>query len=456
MDALLRPLADLRRIVKIGEGTFGEAYKGGSLVFKVGARASAACCLSRRQLLPQLPPPAASAAASCCLSRRQLLPQPPPAAASAAASCCLSRQLLLQRGRMRACLGRHPWGAAPGCQSESLLPSRMWCARCACGRGLRLPAPPRPQSPPPRPPAPAPLPPAPAAGDSYGGAAVGQRRAPEARRGPAGRGGHRAHAVRSQAGWAARRPLWLGPFPLRAQLLAVALLGASAPVPSWRPCRHAPVRAACRALGRLGGWATSSQLQTGARLATPRATHRPCFATRRQPPCHQPARLRPAQPPESRMSDPRQLGPAGSFAAPGPTAPPAARRPPPQPRAALPAGTEQFATPGFVHTHRVGVCRGPYSPALVRAWQAYDKRKGSENDPVDLLPADQLYMVGLLPAPPHPTTPPRCGPSMPLSAPPQQWWRRHGAGGRCTPGAASAAQASAPGTTAPAASLRRR
>lgn len=35
MDSLLRPLCDLRRIVKIGEGTYGEAFKGGSLVFKV-------------------------------------------------------------------------------------------------------------------------------------------------------------------------------------------------------------------------------------------------------------------------------------------------------------------------------------------------------------------------------------------------------------------------------------
>jgi hypothetical protein len=56
-------------------------------------------------------------------------------------------------------------------------------------------------------------------------------------------------------------------------------------------------------------------------------------------------------------------------------------------------GTPQFATPGFVHTHKVGICRGPYSPALVRAWRSWDARHTSENDPVDILPRDQLYMV---------------------------------------------------------------
>jgi hypothetical protein len=70
---------------------------------------------------------------------------------------------------------------------------------------------------------------------------------------------------------------------------------------------------------------------------------------------------------------------------------PAAHCPPPT--AHYHAGTAQFATPGFVHTHKVGVCRGAYSPALVRAWRAWDTRHVSENDPVDILPRDQLYMV---------------------------------------------------------------
>jgi len=47
-------------------------------------------------------------------------------------------------------------------------------------------------------------------------------------------------------------------------------------------------------------------------------------------------------------------------------------------------GQEQpNVTPCFVETFEVGVCRGPYTQELVRAWHKWDKAHGSENDPVD-------------------------------------------------------------------------
>ena len=50
-------------------------------------------------------------------------------------------------------------------------------------------------------------------------------------------------------------------------------------------------------------------------------------------------------------------------------------------------------TQGFVQTYGVGVCRGRYAPALVREWRAWDKRNGSENDPVDVFGPEQLFVV---------------------------------------------------------------
>jgi serine/threonine-protein kinase haspin len=41
----------------------------------------------------------------------------------------------------------------------------------------------------------------------------------------------------------------------------------------------------------------------------------------------------------------------------------------------------------------VGVCRGPYPAALVKAWEAWDKRHKSENDFIGGLPDEQLYAV---------------------------------------------------------------
>jgi serine/threonine-protein kinase haspin len=46
-----------------------------------------------------------------------------------------------------------------------------------------------------------------------------------------------------------------------------------------------------------------------------------------------------------------------------------------------------------VQTHRVGVCRGPYPAAFVKAWKAWDKRHKSENDAIGNLPDQQLYAV---------------------------------------------------------------
>ena len=53
----------------------------------------------------------------------------------------------------------------------------------------------------------------------------------------------------------------------------------------------------------------------------------------------------------------------------------------------------QNSTQGFVQTYGVGVCRGRYAPALVREWRAWDKRNGSENDPVDVFGPEQLFVV---------------------------------------------------------------
>lgn len=51
------------------------------------------------------------------------------------------------------------------------------------------------------------------------------------------------------------------------------------------------------------------------------------------------------------------------------------------------------ATSGFVEMRGIGVCRGLYAPPLLAEWHAWDERVGSENDPVDNFPTDQLYVV---------------------------------------------------------------
>ena len=41
----------------------------------------------------------------------------------------------------------------------------------------------------------------------------------------------------------------------------------------------------------------------------------------------------------------------------------------------------------------MGICRGHYAPALLAEWHAWDEQHGSENEPVDAFPGDQLYVV---------------------------------------------------------------
>lgn len=59
----------------------------------------------------------------------------------------------------------------------------------------------------------------------------------------------------------------------------------------------------------------------------------------------------------------------------------------------LPVSQENL-TAGFVETFGVGICRGSYAPALCEAWRHWDRRFSSENDPVDVFPADQVFAVG--------------------------------------------------------------
>lgn len=65
------------------------------------------------------------------------------------------------------------------------------------------------------------------------------------------------------------------------------------------------------------------------------------------------------------------------------------------PASAAHAGAPQppNRTAGFVETYGVGICRGRYARALCREWHAWDEQHGSENDPVDAFPADQLFVV---------------------------------------------------------------
>jgi serine/threonine-protein kinase haspin len=51
------------------------------------------------------------------------------------------------------------------------------------------------------------------------------------------------------------------------------------------------------------------------------------------------------------------------------------------------------ATAGFIDTRAVRVCRGPYAPALLRAWAASDAVARSENENPAHFAADQTYVV---------------------------------------------------------------
>ena len=50
-------------------------------------------------------------------------------------------------------------------------------------------------------------------------------------------------------------------------------------------------------------------------------------------------------------------------------------------------------TQGFVQTHGLGICRGSYAGPLIKEWHRWDSVHESENDPVDIFPPDQLYVV---------------------------------------------------------------
>jgi serine/threonine-protein kinase haspin len=48
---------------------------------------------------------------------------------------------------------------------------------------------------------------------------------------------------------------------------------------------------------------------------------------------------------------------------------------------------------GFVETYGVGVCRGRYAQELKKEWHRWDLIHKSDNDPVDIFPPDQLFVV---------------------------------------------------------------
>ena len=50
-------------------------------------------------------------------------------------------------------------------------------------------------------------------------------------------------------------------------------------------------------------------------------------------------------------------------------------------------------TDGFIPLERVAVCKGPYDKLLLKAWDSYDFRKGSENENPAVWAKDQLYVV---------------------------------------------------------------
>lgn len=51
------------------------------------------------------------------------------------------------------------------------------------------------------------------------------------------------------------------------------------------------------------------------------------------------------------------------------------------------------STAGFVETYGVGVCRGRYAQELKKEWHRWDLIHKSDNDPVDIFPPDQLFVV---------------------------------------------------------------
>lgn len=56
-------------------------------------------------------------------------------------------------------------------------------------------------------------------------------------------------------------------------------------------------------------------------------------------------------------------------------------------------GTTGNMARSFVQTYGVGLCRGAYAPELKREWQRWHTSHTSENESVDIFPADQLFVV---------------------------------------------------------------
>jgi len=51
---------------------------------------------------------------------------------------------------------------------------------------------------------------------------------------------------------------------------------------------------------------------------------------------------------------------------------------------------------GFIETKDFRVCRGPYDPCLISAWEDYDAKCGSENDHPKDFTSEQSYIVFVL------------------------------------------------------------
>ncbi|KAL6657519.1 hypothetical protein ACP70R_005299 [Stipagrostis hirtigluma subsp. patula] len=57
---------------------------------------------------------------------------------------------------------------------------------------------------------------------------------------------------------------------------------------------------------------------------------------------------------------------------------------------------KEYSCNGFIETKDFRVCQGPYDPSLIRAWEDYDARRGSENDHPEDFTSEQCYIVFVL------------------------------------------------------------
>ncbi|KAM0833398.1 hypothetical protein ACQ4PT_064283 [Festuca glaucescens] len=54
---------------------------------------------------------------------------------------------------------------------------------------------------------------------------------------------------------------------------------------------------------------------------------------------------------------------------------------------------KEYSCNGFIETKDFWVCQGPYDPSLVRAWEDWDAKYGSENDHPNDFAEDQCYII---------------------------------------------------------------